>query len=86
MQAKIIDFGVATVLDNPEQDDIVMSTEGTYHFFAPEACDPSLDEYRGKPMDVWALGVTLYILLFMKVPWDGATEYQIMEAIRTQDL
>ena len=83
-QAKIIDFGVATVLSDPKGDDLVKQTEGTYHFMAPEACDPDLDELKGKPMDVWALGVTLYTLLYLKVPFDGITDHLIMEAIRQQ--
>ena len=49
---------------------------------APEACDPDVDEYSGKAADVWALGVTLYTLLFSKCPFWGQTDYQIMESIR----
>ena len=42
---------------------------------APEACDPDVDEFSGKASDVWALGVTLYILLFNKCPFWGQTDY-----------
>jgi serine/threonine protein kinase len=70
------------VLDNPGDEDTVGQTEGTYHFFAPEACDPELDSYRGKPCDVWALGVTLFSLIFNRVPYLGDTEYNIMQAIK----
>jgi len=49
---------------------------------APELCDPDLDTIRGKPLDVWALGITVYALLFNRVPFDGATEHLVMESIR----
>ena len=85
-QAKILDFGVAHVLENPESSDIVNAGEGTYHFMAPEKCDPDIDEYHGKPLDVWSLGVTLYCLLFLELPFNGKTEHLIMEDIRTREL
>ena len=84
--AKLIDFGVSLVLESAEQSDEVSQTQGTYHFMPPEACDPDIDKYSSKAADVWALGVTLYTLLFNKCPFWGSTEYQLMESIRTQDL
>lgn len=69
--AKLIDFGVSQVLADGNASDLVKQTEGTYHFMAPEACDPDVDEYGGKATDVWALGVTLYTLLFGKCPFWG---------------
>lgn len=80
--AKIVDFGVCKILDDPSNDK-VKSTEGTYHFMPPEECDPDTDEFSGKSVDVWALGVTLFALLYNKVPFWGETEFQIMEIIRT---
>lgn len=52
----------------------------------PEECDPEIDEFSGIAVDVWALGVTLFCLLYNKVPFWGETEFQIMEVIRTQEL
>ena len=83
-QAKIIDFGVSKVLET--EDDTVKQTEGTYHFMPPEACDPDIDEYSGKAADVWALGVTLFALLYNKCPFWGQTDYQIMESIKNDML
>lgn len=83
--AKIVDFGVSKVLDDPA-DDSVKATEGTYHFMPPEECDPDIDQFSGKAVDVWALGVTLFCLLYNKVPFWGDTEFQIMEIVRTQEL
>ncbi|OCF35480.1 CAMKK/ELM protein kinase [Kwoniella heveanensis BCC8398] len=36
-------------------------------------------------IDVWALGVTLYCLLFGKTPFDAANEYLLMQVIPVQD-
>lgn len=80
--AKLIDFGVSKVLESPESPDFLKQTEGTYHFMAPEACDPDVEQYSGKAADVWALGVTAYALLFNKCPFWGQTDYQLMESIR----
>ena len=73
-------------MDDPKGSDVVKQTEGTYHFMAPESCNPDIDEVRGKPLDVWSLGITLFALLYYKIPFTGSTEFLIMEAIRTQPL
>lgn len=36
-------------------------------------------------IDVWALGVTLYCLLFGKTPFDAHNEYQLMQVIPTAE-
>ena len=84
--AKLIDFGVSKVLDDPNGSDVVKQTEGTYHFMSPEMCDPDIDECSGKAADVWALGVTLYTLMFEKCPFWGQTDYQLMESIRNDPM
>ena len=85
-KAKLIDFGVSQVSDDQPPSDIVKATEGTYHFMAPEACDPDVDQHSGRAADVWALGITIFCLIYAKCPFMGATEYQIMESIRNDEL
>ena len=66
-----------------ESDDMVKSA-GTYHFFAPECCDPEIHQYGGKAVDVWALGVTLFCFLFNHLPfWDenNLNEFSVLEII-----
>lgn len=38
-----------------------------------------------KAIDIWAFGVTLYALLFGKLPFKADGEYQIYSVIRTED-
>jgi len=82
--AKIADFGVSKVLE--EDSDTVKGCNGTYQFLAPEICDDEITEYSGKAADVWALGVTLYAMLYNKVPFWGESELELMDNIMTQEL
>ena len=79
---KLCDFGVS---EKFETTDIMTKTAGTYHFFPPECCDPDIEEYSGKQADIWALGVTLYCMIFNQLPfWDHdnfENEYTILEFI-----
>ena len=84
--AKLIDFGVSKVLDDPAASDEVKQTEGTYHFMAPESCDPDIIGYSGKAADVWAFGVTVYALLYNKCPFWGSTDFNLMESIRNDEM
>lgn len=62
---------------------------GTYAFFPPEACnfDNFNDvQYKGKLADLWAAGITLYMLLFGRVPFLADTREEIFYMIRTMPL
>jgi serine/threonine protein kinase len=65
-------------------------TAGTYHFFPPECCDPDVDQYSGRSADIWALGATLFCLIFNELPfWDQENcenEYSIIEYILKTDI
>jgi len=73
--AKILDFGVSHVMSDPSDSDHVKATEGTFHFMAPEECDPDSSTFGAKAIDVWALGVTMFCMLFNRTPFSGKTEY-----------
>ena len=53
---------------------------------APEACDANVLSFSGKAADVWAYGITLFCVVFLRVPFIADTEYQLMELIRTTEL
>ena len=82
--AKLGDFGITDYF--PDGNDTLSKTEGTYHFLAPECCDPDIKTYSGKAADIWALGVTLYSMVFNELPFWGDTEIDILEAIHKTDL
>lgn len=56
---KLADFGVACYCSEPQS-----SYEGTPAFFPPELLQLPRGEGYSFPMDAWAAGVTLYMILF----------------------
>lgn len=80
-QAKIADFGSAESFINS---DTMSDTQGTYHFQAPECLDGS--GYSGCKADIWALGVTLYCLVFNVLPFDSSDNNELFNKIRSQPI
>ncbi|GAQ84402.1 Serine Threonine protein kinase [Klebsormidium nitens] len=62
---KIGDFGVSHIFEN--ENDQLRRTPGTPAFTAPECCMGV--PYHGKPADMWALGVTLYVFVTGQYPF-----------------
>lgn len=97
---KISDFGVSYFNQhlvgsnnayNEEMDRELAETAGTPAFFAPELCS-SLetnhhdDRHITKAIDVWALGVTLYCLIYGQCPFTASTEFELFDMIPTAPL
>ncbi|KAI8362777.1 kinase-like domain-containing protein [Blakeslea trispora] len=92
---KISDFGVSyfnqhlarnqAVYDD-EIDRELAETAGTPAFFAPELCSSSDMRHITKAIDVWALGITLYCLVYGQCPFTAATEFELFEKIPTEPL
>ena len=81
---KITDFNVSSILENLDDDNIGRKLCSADHFRPPEACDISnkfgdneinnnKPDLKGKPVDIWALGVTAYILSYNKFPFESET-------------
>lgn len=66
MDIKLIDFGFS-VIALPETRLSVYC--GTPSYMSPELV--SRQEYYGKPVDIWALGVLLYVLVSGRFPFRG---------------
>jgi len=86
IDAKLCDFGVSEKLESPFiENDKIAKTAGTYHFFPPECCDPHIESFSGMAVDVWALGVTLFCMIFNELPfWDSENtenEFSILDYI-----
>lgn len=71
-------------------DDLELAkTVGTPAFFAPELCYTDVGIEQPKvtdQIDVWSLGVTLYCLIFARIPFLAEDEYQLFRAIAHQDV
>eukprot|EP01138_Halocafeteria_seosinensis_P008038 gb/GECG01008214.1/.p1 GENE.gb/GECG01008214.1/~~gb/GECG01008214.1/.p1 ORF type:complete len:480 (+),score=77.92 gb/GECG01008214.1/:1-1440(+) len=64
----------------------VTGTEGTFHFVSPEACSNS--KYDGCAADMWALGCTLYAMVFGTLPFGADAEgpIELFDAIEQDSL
>ncbi|VDI36685.1 calcium/calmodulin-dependent protein kinase kinase, partial [Mytilus galloprovincialis] len=64
---KIADFGVSNEFTGT---DISLSnTAGTPAFMAPETLREEKENFSGKALDIWAMGITLYCFVFGQVPF-----------------
>ena len=60
----------------------VKNTVGTMEFFAPEMCRGGTAPFDAKSCDVWAVGVTLHMMLMGTMPAHGDSMGQLMHAIQ----
>lgn len=76
--------------EHQEEDEAVelAKTVGTPAFYAPELCrtDPDADTPKiDGGIDVWALGVTLYCLIYGRVPFHHLNEFTLMKVISEEE-
>lgn len=64
-QIKICDFGLSNTVK--DTDDPLSTYCGSKSYAAPELFKGK--PYNGRPVDIWALGIILYSLLFGRFPW-----------------
>ena len=65
---KLGDFGIAKVLDSTDEQ--AGTQIGTPYYLSPEVCE-SLP--YGTKSDVWSLGVVLYEILFLRLPFQASS-------------
>ena len=74
---KLIDFGFSVVVANHQRLKIFC---GTPSYMSPEIVRKH--EYDGKPVDMWALGVLLYVMLTGTFPFRGVSEQDLYQKIQ----
>ena len=72
----LIDFGFSIICGHEKKLKIFW---GTPSYMWPEIVDKR--EYNGPPVDIWALGVLLYVMLWGKFPFRGINERDLYKKI-----
>ncbi len=88
-RVKLCDFGVSSLTKDSKssrflgEDDIIyVGTAGTVAMMSPEGLGANGDRaYHGRPADIWAVGVSLYIFLFGKLPFSSPDKSEISDMI-----
>jgi len=75
---KLTDFNVSSMIEGVDR---FKTTAGTMYFYAPEECFGDGESFAGKPLDIWALGVTLYIMIYRKLPFYPKNEGNMIELL-----
>lgn len=81
LDVKLADFGFANYI-GPGPDPVLSSFVGTPYYIAPEMLRANA---HGRPVDVWASGVVLYILLSGKFPFGGKNETEYYQRVLTKE-
>ncbi|KAH7440414.1 hypothetical protein KP509_04G106000 [Ceratopteris richardii] len=79
---KIGDFSISQMFESGN--DLMQRSPGTPVFTAPECCTGS--QYHGKIADIWALGVTLYCMVFGCYPFIDDTLQDLYDKILHKEL
>ena len=78
---KLVDFGLA---DHYREGESLRGIErgGSPSYMAPELVSDTKDAFVGPAVDVWAMGVVFYMLLFGKMPFTGRTRQHPAEDLK----
>merc|ERR1712091_644919 len=72
---KLIDFGSSRRV---QQDELLHGVYGTGYYVAPEV----LEGGYNNTVDVWRVGVLLYLMLSGEPPFDGYTGREVLKLVR----
>ncbi|KAF2490521.1 kinase-like protein [Lophium mytilinum] len=82
---KIVDFGVSEMFEK-ESDMKTAKSAGSPAFMPPELCVARHGEVSGKAADIWSMGVTLYCLIFGRIPFEKTGILELYNSIRNDGL
>lgn len=78
---KVVDFGIAGLITNMKGE---KNTAATLKYMTPEMISTS-NSVAAPPMDVWAIGIMAYCMMFNRLPFNGATKDEIKKNITTAE-
>lgn len=76
MNVKIADFGFSNYTNENE---LLKTWCGSPPYAAPEIFEGK--EYEGPAIDIWSLGVVLYVLVSAALPFDGETVHEVRDRV-----
>jgi serine/threonine protein kinase len=82
--ARVGDFGLAKLLEDPGLDSVTSQLIGTPRFMAPEILGDGV-KTASVAADVYALGAVLYAMLTGQAPFGSASLVETMKSIATED-
>lgn len=78
-RVKLVDFGFSKqAFNNP-----LTKRSGSPEYISPEIIQGS--PYRPNPCDIWALGVTLYLVLYGNLPFRGTNSIELYTKINQEE-
>ncbi|XP_065644468.1 serine/threonine-protein kinase SIK2 isoform X4 [Hydra vulgaris] len=76
LNIKIADFGFSNYI---EENELLKTWCGSPPYAAPEIFEGK--EYDGPAIDIWSLGVVLYVLVCAALPFDGETIHDVRDRV-----
>jgi [calcium/calmodulin-dependent protein kinase] kinase len=78
---KIVDFGVSEMFEK-NAPMVTAKSAGSPAFLPPELCVVGHGDVSGAAADIWSMGVTLYCLLFGRLPFNHRSMMELYEGIK----
>jgi len=80
---KIVDFGVSEMFT--KGDDHLRSLSGSPAFTSPELSQTGIPNVSGKAADIWAMGITLYALVYGILPFRNHNVLELYDEIQRKE-
>jgi calcium/calmodulin-dependent protein kinase kinase 2 len=78
---KIVDFGVSEMFEKSSEM-LTAKSAGSPAFMPPELCVAKHGHVSGRAADIWSMGITLFCLIFGRIPFEKHGMIEMYQAIR----